>query len=264
MMVWQSALEIAHSVLAGDTTAVEQTEAVREACERYNRELGAFVALNWDSALRQAAAVDAEIAEGEHPGPFAGVPFGVKDLQHAAGFVTGRGSRLHLGDEPVTFDSPSVARLRGAGAIPVGKTATAEFGMDSATTTPAYGTARNPWNLELTPGGSSGGTAAAVSAGIVPFGTGTDEGGSIRSPASFCGLVGLKSTHGLVPRDDGLSDTNSIGVLTRTVADSAALLDVIAGSHPADKMTQSGKRSLSYQQAMKAARVEIVVRMATR
>ena len=251
-----SALEIARRVRTGESSAAEQIEAAREACERRNPELGAFVALDWKGAARQAAEIDSAIANGENPGPLGGVPFGVKDLQNLAGFVTGRGSRLHANDDPVDFDSPSVARLRRAGAIPIGKTATAEFGMNSATTTPAYGTARNPWNRELTPGGSSGGSAAAVSAGIVSFGTGSDEGGSIRSPASFCGLVGLKPTHGLVPRDDGLSDTNTVGALTRTVADSAALLDVMAGSHPQDKMTYRGQPLPSYERAMTAIRVD--------
>ena len=129
-----------------------------------------------------------------------------------------------------------VARLRGAGAIPVGVTAASEFGMDSVTSTRLWGTTRNPLNLDLTPGGSSGGSAAAVCAGLVAFATGSDAGGSIRQPAAFCGLAGFKPTYGLVPRREiDTSALDTAGVLTATVLETARVLDVTAGAHPLDR-----------------------------
>lgn len=232
--------ETAELVRSGEASAVEILALAHERCDALDASLNSFVHLDWDRAHAAARAVDALRARGEEPGALAGVPFGVKDLQDCDGMPTTCGSLLLADALRAVRDSPSVARLRRAGAIPVGKTATAEWGMDSATTTRAFGTTRNPWRLDLTPGGSSGGSAAAVSAGIVPFATGTDEGGSIRSPAAFCGLVGLKPTHGLVPRDDGTSDANVSGVLTRSATDTALLLDVIAGPDARDKMSMTG------------------------
>ena len=130
-----------------------------------------------------------------------------------------------------------IARLRAAGAVPVGMVASAEFGMDGVTHTLAFGTTRNPWNLERTPSGSSGGSAAAVAAGMVPLATASDAGGSIRCPAHYCGLVGLKPSHGRIARDDGASDRATLGALTTTVADTARYLDVVAGPHLADRMS---------------------------
>jgi aspartyl-tRNA(Asn)/glutamyl-tRNA(Gln) amidotransferase subunit A len=244
-----SAIEIAARIRSRGSSAAEELAATRQACEASDPRLNAFVHLDWAGAESHAREVDHRLARGDHLGPLAGVPFAVKDLQDVAGMPTTRGSKLHRADPLPQEDSPSVARLRGAGGVPIGKTATAEYGMDSATATVAWGVTRNPWDITLTPGGSSGGSAAAVSAGVVSFATGTDEGGSIRSPASFCGLVGLKSTHGLVPRDDGTSDTNVIGVLTRTVADTALLLEVMTGPDPRDKMSQLGDGNSSFLQA---------------
>jgi Asp-tRNA(Asn)/Glu-tRNA(Gln) amidotransferase A subunit family amidase len=239
--------ETAELVRSGEASAVEILTLAHERWSALDESLNSFAHVDWDRAHAAAAAVDALRDRGEDPGVLAGVPFGVKDLQDCEGMPTTCGSLLLVDAPPAARDSPSVARLRRAGAIPVGKTATAEWGMDSATTTRAFGTTRNPWRLELTPGGSSGGSAAAVSAGIVPFATGTDEGGSIRSPAAFCGLVGLKPTHGLVPRDDGTSDANVAGVLARTATDTALLLDVISGGDARDKMSMTsaaGRRDL--------------------
>lgn len=237
-----SAVEIAARVRGRESTAVQELAATRTACEQRNDRLNAFVHLDWEVAEHAASMVDDQLARGLDPGPLAGVPFGVKDLHHVAGMPTRFGSLLHAEDAPYARDSPSVARLRSAGAVPVGKTATAEFGMDSLTVTRAHGVTRNPWDPVLTPGGSSGGSAAAVSAGIVPFATGTDEGGSVRSPASFCGLFGIKPTHGLVARDDGCSETNVVGLLSRSVADAALVLDVVAGGNTRDKMSLGRSR----------------------
>jgi Asp-tRNA(Asn)/Glu-tRNA(Gln) amidotransferase A subunit family amidase len=152
---------------------------------------------------------------------------------------TTHGSLAFRNAPPETRDDPNIARLRRAGAVPIGKTATPEFALDSITASPAFGITRNPWNLSRTPGGSSGGSAAAVCAGMVPFATGTDDGGSVRSPAAFCGLVGLKPTLGLIARADGLSDLNAVSVLASTALDTARLLDVMAGRDDVDKMSQA-------------------------
>ena len=189
-----------------------------------------FVVLDPDLARRAADDVDAAVARGEDPGPFAGVPFGVKDLEDCAGMPTSHGSLLYKDRPPVAEDSIHVARLRAAGAVPVGKTAAPEFGTVAFTHTKAWGTTRNPWDTERTPGGSSGGTAAAVAAGLVPFGTASDGGGSTRIPAAFSGLVGMKPSHGRIPHPPAsTSQTSVYGALTTTVADAARHLDVVPG-----------------------------------
>ena len=152
------------------------------------------------------------MAAGEPVGRLAGVPFGVKDLEDCAGMPTSQGSLLFLGDGPVAADSIHVARLRAAGAIPLGKTAAPEFGTLQYTRTKALGVTRNPWDPSRTPGGSSGGTAAAVAAGLIPFGTASDGGGSTRIPASFSGLVGMKASFGRVPSPSaGTSPDHVVG-----------------------------------------------------
>ncbi len=174
---------------------------------------------------------------GETLGPLAGVPFGVKDLEDCAGMPTTRGSRWYADAPPATRDDIHVERFRAAGAIPIGKTATPEFGAFGYTASPLHGVTRNPWNPERTPGGSSGGTAAAVSAGAITFGTASDGGGSIRGPAASCGLPGLKPTYGRVPtfgvtRHAG----NAVNfALATTVADTALLFDIAAGPDMRDR-----------------------------
>jgi aspartyl-tRNA(Asn)/glutamyl-tRNA(Gln) amidotransferase subunit A len=164
------------------------------------------------------------------------VPFGVKDLEDCAGMPTSHGSLLYKGRPPVAEDSIHVARLRAAGAVPVGKTAAPEFGADCYTSTKAWGTTRNPWNPAVTPGGSSGGSAAAVSAGMVPFCTASDGGGSTRIPAAFSGLVGLKAGFGRIPHPSaGGSETTALGALVTTVADAARHLNVSAGPDDRDR-----------------------------
>jgi Asp-tRNA(Asn)/Glu-tRNA(Gln) amidotransferase A subunit family amidase len=231
-------IDLAARIRGAEYSATAAVEESRAAMDRDNPRVNAFVFVDWEGALRSATAVDAKVAAGIDPGPLAGVPFGVKDIENCAGMPTTFGSMAYKDAGPAGADDPNVARLRNAGAIPVGKTATPEFAFDSLTDTPAWGTTRNPWDLTKTPGGSSGGSAAAVSVGIVPFATGTDEGGSVRSPAAFCGLVGLKPTHGLVARLDGSSDTNTMSALACTVGDTARLLDVMAARDDIDKMSQ--------------------------
>jgi aspartyl-tRNA(Asn)/glutamyl-tRNA(Gln) amidotransferase subunit A len=232
-----SAIAAAAAVRSGRKTAVDLMERCLAAIDEANPGLNAFVRLDDAGALEAARRIDARVAAGEDPGPLAGVPFGVKDLDDCAGMPTTHGSRWYLGLPPVPNDALHVERLRAAGGIPIGKTAAPEFGTFAYTASPALGVTRNPWNPERTPGGSSGGSAAAVSAGMVPFATSSDGGGSTRTPAGFCGLVGLKCSYGRIP--DAVAgryaQTAVPGVLTTTVADSARLLDVMAGPHRRDR-----------------------------
>src|SRR5438309_6945327 len=241
-----SVIEVAEAVRRGERKATEVLDECLVAIEKRNAELNAFVHLDPEAARRQAAAVDARVERGEDPGPLAGVPFGVKDLEDCAGMPTSQGSLLYKGRPPVEDDSVHVARLRAAGAVPVGKTAAPEFGSTCFTDTKAWGTTRNPWDPTRTPGGSSGGSAAAVAAGLVPFCTASDGGGSTRIPAAFCGLVGMKPSHGRIPHPKmGASETAVFGLLTTTVADSARHLDVVAGPDDHDR-TSLPSPTLSY------------------
>ncbi len=234
----RTVVDIAAAVAEGRLTAAAVVERCRREIEHKNARLNAFVYLDFDGAHRQAEELDRRIAGGAKAGALAGVAFGVKDIREScAGMPRGNGSLFHRNDPPETKDSVFIARLRAAGAIPVGKVATAEFGMDGVTHTLAHGTTRNPWNLSRTPGGSSGGSAAAVAGGLVPFCTAGDAGGSTRSPAGYTGTIGLKPSLGRIPRMDGFGDRSCPGVITATVADTARILDVVAGPDDCDRMT---------------------------
>jgi aspartyl-tRNA(Asn)/glutamyl-tRNA(Gln) amidotransferase subunit A len=216
---------------------VELMQSTLDRIERLNPILNAFVQLDPERGLREAQAQAAVLAAGGDPGPLAGLPFGVKELEHALGFRTTFGSPA-FADRRAGYDEVHVARLRRAGAICIGKTNAPEFGHTAFTSNELFGVTRNPWHLDRTPGGSSGGTSAAIAAGLVPLATASDGGGSIRIPASFVGAYGLKPTFGLVPvgPTDMLPwlDTACYGPLTRTVRDAALYLDQVAGVHPAD------------------------------
>lgn len=249
---WPTVVELAESVRSGQTTAVELLDRALAAIDSGNAALNAFVHVDADLARRTAEAVDAKVAAGEDPGPLAGVPFGIKDLEDCAGMPTSQGSLLYKGRPPVGQDSVHVSRLRAAGAVPVGKTAAPEFGTLNFTKTRAWGVTRNPWNPARTPGGSSGGSAAAVAAGIVPFATASDGGGSTRIPASFSGLVGLKASFGRVPHPGpNASQTTSIGALVTTVTDAARHLDVVSGPDDRDR-TSLPATSVSYEDAVES------------
>lgn len=228
-------VDIADAVRRGERSALATVAEAFERIDRLNPALTAFVQQDRAAALEAAAEIDRQVAHGQDPGPLAGVPIGVKDIESCQGFRVTQGSWF-LRDSPVCAqDSRHVARLRAAGAVVLGMTATAEFGMDSATTTRLFGVTRNPWDLSRTPGGSSGGSAAAVASGMVPLATGTDAGGSIRQPAAYTGLLGLKASHGRIPKQDGFSHFAVVGALARTAADCARHLDVACGPHAGDR-----------------------------
>ncbi|HZR85069.1 MAG TPA: amidase [Candidatus Binatia bacterium] len=221
-----------------EISPVELMQATLERIATVDRRLNAFVALRReDEMLADARAVEQRIARGDDPGPLAGLPLGVKDLEDAAGLPNTHGSLLFR-DHVATGDTIQVERLRRAGAIVVGKTNAPEFGYTCFTTNRLFGPTRNPWNLERTPGGSSGGSSAAVAGGLVALATASDGGGSVRIPAAYTGLVGLKPTQGRIPwgPDEMLRHSACIvsGPLTRSVADAALWLDVTAGPHSLD------------------------------
>jgi aspartyl-tRNA(Asn)/glutamyl-tRNA(Gln) amidotransferase subunit A len=237
--IWAlDACDIADRVRAGDIAAKEVLEVFLERIEAHNAELNALVHVDAAGARAQAAEVDHRIGAGEDPGPLAGVPVGVKDLENVRGLPTTHGSVPYAG-HVAAEDSIQVSRLRRAGAVIVGKTAAPEFGTTSYTSTPLHGTTRNPWNPARTPGGSSGGSAAAVSAGLLPLATASDGGGSTRIPAAYTGLFGPKGTFGRVPRGDGpdSSMTTCYSPITRTVKDAARHLDCVVGAHESDQFS---------------------------
>ena len=230
--------------LVADVTArrVSSRELVEHALARIdalNPQVNAFVAVDADAARAEADAVDRRVAAGDDVGPLAGIPIAVKDLEDATGFVTSSGSATHAHDAPSTRDSVLVARLKDAGAIVVGKTNTPEFGLKPQTDNPTFGITRNPWDLERTPGGSSGGSSAALASAMVPLATGSDGGGSIRIPSSATALSGLKPSLGRVPTGDigapGWHNLSTRGVMARRVRDVAYALDVAVGPHPRDQ-----------------------------
>jgi aspartyl-tRNA(Asn)/glutamyl-tRNA(Gln) amidotransferase subunit A len=236
--------ELAARVQARDLSARELVAHSLAEIERLDPTINAFCAVDGDRAMADAAALDERVAAGEQVGPLAGIPLGVKDLEEAAGFVTSFGSALHAGDPPATSDSPHVARLRAAGCVVVGKTNTPEQGFKGVTENPTFGVTRNPWSIEHSPGGSSGGSGAAIAAGMVPLATGTDGGGSIRIPSSLCGLSGLKPSQGRVPnggeRPPGSMILSTRGPMARTIRDVALALDACVGPDPTDVFSFPG------------------------
>jgi Asp-tRNA(Asn)/Glu-tRNA(Gln) amidotransferase A subunit family amidase len=231
------ATRLAALIRARRLSPLELMEHCLARIEALNPRLNAFVALDAEGALAQAREQTERLARGEDLGPLGGLPLGVKDTENAAGLVTSYGSLL-FADNLALADDVHVARLRRAGAIVLGKTNCPEFGYTAFTANRLYGVTRNPWNLERTPGGSSGGSAAALAAGLVPLATASDGGGSVRIPACYCGLVGLKPQFGRVPiaprRLHSWLAVTACGALARTVADAALYLQVVAGPHPAD------------------------------
>jgi amidase len=241
-----SAADLARRIAAGDATAAEAVEASLERIERRNPGVNAFSVVLADEARAQAARLDDRRAAGEPVGPLHGVPVAIKEEIDVAGCVTTFGGRGN--STPASEDGEVVRRLRQAGAVIMGKTRMPEFGQWPFTESVDGGITRNPWDRTRTPGGSSGGTAAAVALGMVPVGIGGDGGGSIRIPAACCGLFGLKPTRGRVtshPLPHLWWALGTTGPLTRTVLDSALVYDVIRGNVSSDRFT-AGEPATSF------------------
>lgn len=230
---------IADDVRAGRRSARDVLEHQLELIDLTDAHLGAFVFLDADGARAAAGEIDEAVAAGLDPGPLAGLPIGVKQLEEVAGWPHTFACTL-FADRIAGFTSTQVTRARAAGGVPLGLTASPEFGATSFTASTLHGVTRNPWNLDRTPGGSSGGSAAAVAAGLVPLATGSDSAGSLRIPASFSGVVGFKGTYGRVPRGPGYVGSpnfRSYGALTRSVRDTARFLDCVVGPDERDPLS---------------------------
>ncbi len=229
--------ELARRIRDRELTAEAVTAAALARIEALNPTYNAFVAVDADSARAQALAIDLRIEAGTDVGPLAGIPIGVKDLEDAAGFPTVRGA-MHLRDAaPAEVDSTEVARLRAAGCVVIGKTNTPEAGWTGDTHNPVFGATMNPWGDGRSPGGSSGGTSAAVASGMIPLGTGSDGGGSIRIPSALTGMSGFKVSQGRVPFGPapmGAADLSTQGPMARRIRDVALALDVVVGPDPGD------------------------------
>lgn len=241
---WLTAAEASRAFAARTLSPVEYLSALLKRIDALDPKLHAFIRLDADAAMAAAKAAEAEIVAGRIRGPLHGVPVGVKDIIDVAGLPTTGHSKI-LVDNIAKTDAVVIQKLRQAGAIMIGKLSTHEFAIGGPSHDLPFPAARNPWNPDHHPGGSSSGSGAGVAAGLFPVALGTDTGGSVRNPASACGIVGLKPTYGLVSRRGvfPLSYTlDHVGPLTRTVADNALMLDAIAGHDPEDpgsKPTQS-------------------------
>ena len=255
---FMSATDLAEKVRSRRLSAVEVVQAFLARIDRVNPSLNAYITVCAEQALAEARKADERLFQATKPAPLHGVPFSVKDLVYTAGVRTTSGSRIHEKHVPAV-DAISVSRLRAAGAILLGKTNTPEFGYKATTENPLFGPTCNPWDLGKTPGGSSGGAAAATASGLSPLSVGTDGGGSIRIPASFCGVFGLKATYGLVPTLPGSGGWRTLshtGPITRAVRDAALMLDVMAGPHELDRTSIPGDGT-SYLAQLKPARLNL-------
>ncbi len=246
-----TAVSLAAAIREGKTTAVEATQAMLDRIEEEDKQLNCYVTVNKEGALRQAARVQEKIEKGELSGPLAGVPMAVKDNLCTEGILTTCASRILHNFVP-TYTAEAVLRLQEAGAVILGKTNMDEFAMGSTTETSAYGVTRNPHNTDYVPGGSSGGSAAAVAAGECFCALGSDTGGSIRQPASYCGVGGMKPTYGTVSRYGLIaygSSLDQIGPLTKDVRDCAAVLEAIA-SHDDKDSTSLDRQDTDFTKAL--------------
>jgi Asp-tRNA(Asn)/Glu-tRNA(Gln) amidotransferase A subunit family amidase len=238
------AYAIAEAVRAGEVSPVALVDQSLARIEEVNPEVNAFTVTFAERAREDARRIELAVQRGEDVGPLAGVPISIKDHIWMKGELATNGSRALESFRP-DVDAVPVARIKQSGAVIVGKTNNPEFCYRGYTDNPLWGTTRNPWNLERTPGGSSGGAGAAVAARMTPLSVGTDGGGSVRIPAAFCGVVGLKPTFGVVPKLPGFSGWPTLSVdgpLTRSVRDAALLLQVMAGTHSADPLSYPAPR----------------------
>ncbi len=246
----ETVAQLQQGLRARKYSAVELTRALLGRIERAQPQLNTFISIESEAALAAAAAADKRLAAGDAPA-LTGIPIAHKDIFCAAGSRTTCGSKM-LANFISPYDATVVARLRAAGAVVLGKTNMDEFAMGSSNETSYFGPVRNPWNLKLVPGGSSGGSAAAVAARLVPAATATDTGGSIRQPAALCGVTGLKPTYGRVSRYGMIAFASSLdqaGVLARTAEDVALLLRPMAGFDPRDS-TSVEREVPDYQAAL--------------
>ena len=235
-LIHASAVELAAQIANKTVSAVEVTQAHLDRIAEVDGRVNAFLHVDADGALEQARGVDHAVASGQALSPLAGVPLALKDVLTQTGVPTTAGSKILEGWRP-PYDATVVERLRDAGVVILGKTNMDEFAMGSSTENSAYGPTHNPWDLDRIPGGSSGGSAAAVSAYEAPLAIGTDTGGSIRQPAAVTGIVGAKPTYGAVSRYGLVAFSSSLdqaGPFARTVVDTALLHSVIAGHDPRD------------------------------
>ena len=224
-----TAVELGKKIQAGEVSVLEATQAVLDAIKAKEAAVNSFVTVDEEGALKRAAEVQKLIDEGKLTGPLAGVPVAIKDNMCTEGLLTTCSSKILYNYIP-TYSAEAVKRLEAAGAVIVGKTNMDEFAMGSTTETSAYGVTKNPWNTEHVPGGSSGGSCAAVAAEEVPYALGSDTGGSIRQPSSFCGVTGIKPTYGSVSRYGLIaygSSLDQIGPIAKDVTDCATILETI-------------------------------------
>ncbi|MBI3472910.1 MAG: AtzE family amidohydrolase [Candidatus Solibacter usitatus] len=234
---FSGAAGLARAVRGRSISAVEATRAALRKIDRYDRFLNCFTAVLRESALARAADIDRRLAAGEDPGPLCGVPFAVKNLFDIEGLTTIAGSKIHAERPPAARDSTVVERLKGAGAIAIGALNMDEYAYGFTTENSHYGPTRNPHDPERVAGGSSGGSAAAVAADLVPLTAGSDTNGSIRVPAAFCGVFGLKPTYGRISRAGAFLFCESfdhVGPFARSVEDLALAFDVLHGPDPRD------------------------------
>ena len=229
-MIERSLADLARALATKEISSVELTRLYLDRISRHNPQLNAFITVDPAISLAQARAADERLARGEG-GPLTGIPLAHKDIFCAQGWLTTCGSRM-LSNFVSPYDAAVIARFKAAGAVLLGKTNMDEFAMGSSNETSFYGPVRNPWELNCVPGGSSGGSAAAVAARLAPAATGTDTGGSIRQPAALCNLTGMKPTYGVVSRYGMIAFASSLdqaGPLARSAADCAVLLNAMAG-----------------------------------
>ena len=234
--------DLVEKIRGKQVRASEAVDAYLARIRAIDPRVQAYLAVDEEGARRAASEIDARIAKGDDPGPLAGAPIAIKDIFATAGVKTTCASKILAGYVP-PYDATAVARLRARGAIVLGKTNMDEFAMGSSNENSAFAKTRNPWDLERTPGGSSGGSAAAVAADLCAGATGTDTGGSIRQPASLSGVVGVKPTYGRVSRYGMIAFASSLdqgGPLSRTVRDAARLLEAMSGHDPLDS-TSAGR-----------------------
>lgn len=236
-----TAVELGKKIQAKEITAVEAAQAAIDNVKKSEPEINAFVTVDEEGALVRAKKVQAEINAGTLTGPLAGVPVGIKDNMCVDGMLTTCSSKILYNFKP-TYTATAVQQLNDAGAVIIGKTNMDEFAMGSTTETSYFGATKNPWNPDYVPGGSSGGSAAAVAAEEIPYALGSDTGGSIRQPASFCGITGIKPTYGRVSRYGLIaygSSLDQIGPLAKDVTDCATILETICGKDQRDSTSVS-------------------------